>query len=77
MTTVKLAPAFHGKISFQSVVEAQERIKGFLHTTPVFQNEALNRLCIKEGINESAIKVFCKGGPDHEGKFSQFYSLTR
>lgn len=61
MTTVKLAPAFQGKISFQSVIEAQERIKGFLHTTPVFQNEALNRLCLKNSDDGSSVNVFCKG----------------
>lgn len=58
MTSTKLASAFHGKISFDSILQAHERVKNYLHCTPVFQNETLDLLCRSDS---SSLTVHCKG----------------
>ena len=58
MANVKLVPTFNGKISFDHILLAHERIRHYLHTTPVFQNEALNGLCRTD---DWPMAISCKG----------------
>ena len=58
MANVKLVPTFSGKISFDHILLAHERIQHYLHTTPVFQNEALNGLCRTD---DWPMTISCKG----------------
>ena len=58
MASAKLATsAIRGKIGMESVAQAHERIKPYLHMTPIFQCQALNSLCAWD----NPVKIFCKG----------------
>ncbi len=58
MSNVKLVPTLKGKISFDHILLAHERIRHYLHTTPVFQNETLNGLCRTD---DWPMAISCKG----------------